>query len=443
VRGKNELGLTLKNLQLIILNIRANFEEGNQMFGKILRIVFVLLIVILFICCDIYRLKVWPPRKPIIVDTNKCASISFKKVLWQIPRGTQVGGHFRAGHFDMTPYLWQVSITPADEMFNQVVNEELTNAGYKVIGADKLLFESDDSWKSDYLLGARILNLSYYTYAEIYNSAEAYIEVQWELFDKETRGVIFRRKTVGTSRTEEITGQECIYTAFANAAKELLADEKFVNYLRLSKGGKDELGETKKLVLIKKFTLPRFQKASELINRAIESVVTIKLESGFGSGVIISDDGYIITNNHVIEGRHLIDVILSSNIILQTEVIAANPDYDIALLKINGSGFKPLPIGDSDQAAAGEEVFAIGTPILLDLAQSVSRGIISGKRTLEKEKEYIQTDAAINPGNSGGPLINSKGEVIAIVARKFSTQDNLAFCIPINIALFKLGIVSK
>lgn len=161
------------------------------------------------------------------------------------------------------------------------------------------------------------------------------------------------------------------------------------------------------------------------------------------SGVIISDDGYLITNNHVIEGRHLIDVILSSNIILQTEVIAANPDYDIALLKINGSGFKPLPIGDSDQAAAGEEVFAIGTPILLDLGQSVSRGIISGKRTLEKEKEYIQTDAAVNPGNSGGPLINSKGEVIAIVARKFTTQDNLAFCIPINIALFKLGIVSK
>jgi len=255
------------------------------MFSKRLRIVFVLLIVNFFICCAIYQLQVSPSQKPIIVDADKCASISFKKVLWQIARGSEVGGDIGPGGSMKTPFLWQVSITPAEEMFSQVANDELTNAGYKVIGADKLLFESDDSWKSDYLLGARILYLNYYTYY-FFKSAEASLDIQWELFSKETRAVIFKKRTNGSSRTEGIMGLECIYTAFANAIRNLLADENFVNYLSLDKGKIDKSGASKKQFFIERFALPRFQKATELINRAIESVVTIKSESGHGSGVI-------------------------------------------------------------------------------------------------------------------------------------------------------------
>jgi S1-C subfamily serine protease len=185
-------------------------------------------------------------------------------------------------------------------------------------------------------------------------------------------------------------------------------------------------------------------KPSDLIQKSIQAVVTIKTEGGHASGFLISDDGYLITSFHTISGKTFIDVLLPNKIMLQAEVVRVNQDLDLALLKLKGTGFSALTLGNSDKIQLGEEVFGIGTPASIELGQSVSKGIISGVRKIE-EKEYIQTDAKVNPGNSGGPLINPRGEVIGIITMKIVGKgyEGLAFCIPINVAAKSLNLISK
>ena len=390
-------------------------------------------------CVPNYQFEIMPTKEPIKVEVEKCSSISFKKVLFRIPPGTKIGSHDPAvGFADETPYYWDKSITLGDAIFNEIANEELINAGYNVIGTEKALFESDETWKADFLLGARIVDIKYYTYTTR-NSAEASIAVDWELYSKSRRKVIYKKQTFGTSRTEERGGTECVFSAFRNASRNLLAEKSFVDNLILESEEQENKSSPGKLVSIERIELPLFSTTKELLIRVIESVVTIRAESAMGSGFFISETGYLITNYHVIVGKHIVDIDLSNQMRLEAQILQANQDFDLALLKVNGSGFKALPIGNLKENIVGEEVFAIGTPRLPELAQSVTKGIISGIRKFQ-EKEFLQTDVALNPGNSGGPLVNSKGEVLGIVTWGIVETEGLAFCIPIKTALEKLGI---
>jgi serine protease Do len=161
----------------------------------------------------------------------------------------------------------------------------------------------------------------------------------------------------------------------------------------------------------------------------------------FGSGVIISKDGYIVTNDHVVEDSQSVEVQLHDQRIFSARVVASDEAADIAVLKIGATNLPALPWGDSDKVQVGEQVFAIGNPF--DLDGSVSRGIISATgRNLPDStdyEDYIQTDAAINPGNSGGALINIHGELIGINAaiESFSrVNEGVGFSIPSNIVRY-------
>jgi S1-C subfamily serine protease len=129
---------------------------------------------------------------------------------------------------------------------------------------------------------------------------------------------------------------------------------------------------------------------------------------------------------------------------LQAEIVRINQDLDLALLKFRGSGFSGLPLGDSNKIQLGEEVYGIGTPASVELGQSVSKGIISGRRKID-EKEYIQTDVKVSPGSSGGPLINTSGEVIGIITWKIVEKgyEGLGFSIPINTVSKGLNLIIK
>lgn len=155
---------------------------------------------------------------------------------------------------------------------------------------------------------------------------------------------------------------------------------------------------------------------------------------GAGSGFIIDPDGSILTNNHVIEGAERILVKLSDGRSLRARVIGADPDTDIALLKVDGQSRLPVaPLGDSSTLRMGEWVCAIGNP--LGYEHSVTVGVVSyiGRKLFDSSLDnYIQTDAAINFGNSGGPLINARGEVIGINAAISSRASNIGFAVPIN-----------
>jgi serine protease Do len=162
---------------------------------------------------------------------------------------------------------------------------------------------------------------------------------------------------------------------------------------------------------------------------------------GLGSGVIISSDGYIITNNHVVEDAEKINVKLNDNREFEAHVIAHDPSTDIALIKINADNLTYIKYGDSDQLRLGEWVLAVGNPF--NLTSTVTAGIVSAKgRNINiiddnyKIESFIQTDAALNPGNSGGALVNTKGLLVGITSAIISPSGSYAgysFAIPVNI----------
>lgn len=165
---------------------------------------------------------------------------------------------------------------------------------------------------------------------------------------------------------------------------------------------------------------------------------------GFGSGVIISKDGYIVTNNHVVEGADEITVKLNDERELKGRVIGTDPDTDLALLKIEGDDFPTIPVGNSDNLKVGEWVLAVGNPF--NLNSTVTAGIVSAKaRSIGTTaangqaasiQSFIQTDAAINSGNSGGALVNAAGELVGINAMLYSptgAYSGYGFAIPTNL----------
>lgn len=165
-------------------------------------------------------------------------------------------------------------------------------------------------------------------------------------------------------------------------------------------------------------------------------VRTPKMEAT-GSGVIISSDGYIVTNNHVVDGADELTVTLEDNREFNARIIGTDPTTDLALIKIDGKNLPTLPIGDSDKIKVGEWVIAVGNPFGFN--NTVTAGIVSAKaRTLGQNgvESFIQTDAAINKGNSGGALVNTKGELIGINAMLFSetgSYSGYGFAIPTSI----------
>lgn len=178
--------------------------------------------------------------------------------------------------------------------------------------------------------------------------------------------------------------------------------------------------------------------------RQRRQVQTPKQEAA-GSGVIISPDGYIVTNNHVVEGATAITVTLNDNREYEASIVGTDASTDLALLKISETGLPSLPIGDSDALQVGEWVLAVGNPF--NLTSTVTAGIVSAKaRNMGSNRNgiesFIQTDAAINQGNSGGALVNARGELVGINAMLYSQTGSFTgygFAIPVSIMTKVVG----
>ncbi len=184
--------------------------------------------------------------------------------------------------------------------------------------------------------------------------------------------------------------------------------------------------------------------------------------SGSGSGVIVSKDGYIVTNNHVIENASEIEVILNDNSKYTAKIIGTDPSTDIAVLKIEAKNLQAIPIGDSDGIRIGEWVLAVGNPF--NLTSTVTAGIVSAKarninlladrskKEIVPIESFIQTDAAVNPGNSGGALVNTRGELVGIntaIASQTGSYAGYSFAVPVNLVqkvmsdLIDYGVVQR
>lgn len=184
--------------------------------------------------------------------------------------------------------------------------------------------------------------------------------------------------------------------------------------------------------------------------------------SGSGSGVIVSSEGYIVTNNHVIDGASEIEVTLNDNSKYTAKVIGTDPSTDIAVLKIEAKNLYPIALGNSDELRIGEWVLAVGNPF--NLTSTVTAGIVSAKarninilnnnaaKSNVPIESFIQTDAAVNPGNSGGALVNTRGELVGIntaIASQTGSYTGYSFAVPVNLVqkvmldLIDFGLVQR
>ena len=237
-----------------------------------------------------------------------------------------------------------------------------------------------------------------------------------------------------------------------------------VTYLAL----KNNLTQTKTInVNPSKFdTKSEALSATEAYNKVAPAAVVVSTKSvtqgyfmqtqeveGIGSGFIINEEGYILTNYHVVKGAQEISVTLSNDVTTTAQVVNYDENQDVAMIKITDENVEipaTVELGDSDALQPGEEVIAIGTPLSTELSSTVTKGIISAtSRSVAVESgvtmNLIQTDAAINAGNSGGPLVNTKGEVVGINSSKISGEavEGIGFSIPINDIKDKIESLSK
>ena len=237
-----------------------------------------------------------------------------------------------------------------------------------------------------------------------------------------------------------------------------------VTYLAL----KDNLTQTKTINInpAKFDTESEALSATEAYNKVAPAAVVVSTKSvtqgyfmqtqeveGIGSGFIINEEGYILTNYHVVKGAQEISVTLSNDVTTTAQVVNYDENQDVAMIKITDESVKipaTVELGDSDSLQPGEEVIAIGTPLSTELSSTVTKGIISAtSRSVAVESgvtmNLIQTDAAINAGNSGGPLVNTKGEVVGINSSKISGEavEGIGFSIPINDIKDKIESLSK
>jgi S1-C subfamily serine protease len=201
-------------------------------------------------------------------------------------------------------------------------------------------------------------------------------------------------------------------------------------------------------------------KIAEIIDNIKKSVVTITTVrlaldalfglapiQGVGSGFVVDERGFVVTNSHVVREAQKVTIILPDGESVEGSVVASDPRRDLALLHVDVEDLKPMRLGDSDKVRVGEIVFAIGSPLGLP-GSSVTMGVISAvNRTIIGEdivlEDLIQTDAAINPGNSGGPLVNVYGEAIGVATAIIPYAQGIGFAIPINTVKRFLDMITR
>ncbi len=319
--------------------------------------------------------------------------------------------------------------------YTKIISEKLTTKKFKVVENEEVF--KNKSSKADFALAGEILDYKKDTKGPGFQTS---VVVKWTLFDIYSEETVLKFETAGYSNTgERISQRDALKDALGDAVNAFIVNEQVKIYMY---GGNEPVNVGPK----KEFLVEAVKKdanTDNMIEKAMQSSITIKTKTGHGSGFLISSDGLILTNYHVAEDSVDMQGIFQEGLTLPLKIIAFDKKTDVALCKIAGKGYKPLPLDTNKvNKKIGSDVIAIGTPQDIKLGQTVTKGIISGLREI-KENIYIQTDVSINSGNSGGMLINKNGEVIGIVSAKIKGEgvEGLGFAIPIKLALKSLNII--
>ncbi|RDD60469.1 S1C family serine protease [Ferruginivarius sediminum] len=379
--------------------------------------------------------------------------IQFKKIVVHLDRGQHIGA-IEAGlacvpHGDLAWRGGRLALDPRE--FDEIFREEASKIHLDIVGDPDALFQDPDTWRAEYLVAGQITELkanACYPMAGFGNltsaKGEAEIKVDWQVYSRLDREVIAKISTRGTGEVSESqAGGDtlAILDAFADATQGLFANKGFREIVRRSDDEEvisDSESHRSRIVLA--VNAPKGGQID--LASAQESIVTVFAGGGHGSGFAISNDGYLLTNSHVVENAERVLVRGPSGMEAKANVLSTDRRRDIALLKAENAGWlQPLPIR-SERLGVGSEVYAVGSPYLPALEHTVTKGIVSGYRE-DRGYPLIQSDAAINPGNSGGPLLDDQGNVVGLAVSSFRSgggETGINFFIPISDGLRRLGV---
>jgi len=384
------------------------------------------------------------------------AVIGFDKLIADFKDGTVVGSNLdELGQ--SSPIKWEGTVKAGEKGFKRRFYEVLSKAGFRIpsVPDPKLFSDGEGIQQPRFLVGLQLLEISvdlrHDTRKDLGEGpfvGTTRLTLEWKVLDRATGKVVQTVSTRGRSvhRQREGYVQSDNINAFEDALIAFLKEGSFVELVRTNTSSLPLIAPTVDSANVsfklERNSIPAFKSMGEMIRYADRSCVTIITDAGHGSGVIIGREGWVLSAQHVVDGTNRVEVQFSDGLRQDASILYANVEYDVVLLDIAGSGYRPLPLAINDSTGIGDEVVTIGTPADVALGQSASKGILSGKRKIA-DKVYLQTDVAVNPGNSGGPLLNAQGEVIGIVQSKLVGKgiEGLGFAVPIErvMELLKLG----
>ena len=327
----------------------------------------------------------------------------------------------------------------------------MSQRGLNVVGDPQDLFGQEESVRSaEYSIGG-IINELKGNFCHVHQfweqkplfiyTGEVYMSIKWVVRSNLTRRDVLKLETKGYFKQKEPLENGRIlafHNAFANTAENLIASPEFIK-LALRKGAtsKDVASDPKMLINV---TPLSERPMKENLDKILPSVVTIRSGLTHGSGFVISEDGFIITNDHVVGNAKNVAVILNNGLELEGKVVRKKGHRDVALVKVAIRVPSSLPIRSS-KIQQLEKIYVIGTPKMEDLRSTITSGIVSAIRHDDRlNLNFIQADAAVSPGNSGGPLLDENGNVVGISVLKVRDAEGLNLFIPINEALKILNI---
>jgi len=377
---------------------------------------------------------------------NGSQPIAFRRVIIEVPQGKSIGS-FHAGLFRISAgtYNWRRSggIVGSEE-FNQVATDELRNSGFDVLGEENKVFGEDNSYKARYQLGATIRDMTFNAYDPVGgNFSEATVLAEWQLQDAFSREIVFAYTNSGYAKLNGFD-PSAVSAAFGDALKKMIATSRLADLVATNAPTAAPATTGTEPISINVARLDQPRSLPEDMDKVMQGVVYIRAGEMLGSGVIVSSDGYVLTAAHVVSGTKEVAVQFKAGLQLNASVVRVDQEQDLALLKLPGTGYQAVQLNLDAPARAGNELYAIGSPLNEDLAFTVTKGVISAYREREGDKaKFIQTDAALNPGNSGGPLLDKSGRVIGIVSHKIIIPgfEGLAFGVPVDVIAKSLGII--
>lgn len=325
---------------------------------------------------------------------------------------------------------------PPERMFGEF-SRILSERGYDVVGDPYDLFDDDDP-ETDYSIGGVLTHVEGTLCAPFLVragrqypvSGDLSLTVQWQFYSSLERRVVARVETHGSAEDDERRINNFVFladTAFAEAVEALIQTEEFQSAVSGGRRDPDSApsagGET--VTIIGPET-----DAPVSLEDAVGSVVAVRVGRAHGSGALISSEGHIVTNAHVVGEASRVTIIWSDGLETVGEVLRVNERRDVALIKTNPRGRVPLAF-DPEPPSVGQNVFAIGAPFETELQNSVASGIVSANRILDGFS-FIQSDAFVNPGNSGGPLVDENGRIRALTVsgRREDGPTGINFFIP-------------